>query len=96
MNRVLFKPVPLHFVRQCLSSSVCLSIHWSVQARSEGATNCKWLLVNIQDTQEFACQVLNRDVWNNPKVKDTVKANFIFWQVRVACPLTQCMLGTVR
>lgn len=64
---------------------ICLSVSPSVcpsaQARSAGTSACKWLLVNIQDTQEFASQVLNRDVWNNPKVKETIKSNFIFWQV---------------
>jgi hypothetical protein len=41
----------------------------------------QWLLVNIQDVTEFACQVLNRDVWRNQTVKDIVQSNFVFWQV---------------
>jgi hypothetical protein len=38
-------------------------------------------MVNVQNTEVFACQVLNRDVWSNPAVKQLVKEHFIFWQV---------------
>lgn len=40
-------------------------------------------MVNIQNPQEFACQVLNRDVWSNPTVKSILKEHFIFWQVKL-------------
>jgi hypothetical protein len=49
-------------------------------AREEGRANEKWLLVNIQDPSIFDCQVLNRDLWKDPGVKETVKENFIFLQ----------------
>lgn len=49
-------------------------------AREEGRKNEKWILVNIQDPSIFDCQVLNRDLWKDPGVKDTVKENFIFLQ----------------
>lgn len=49
--------------------------------RDEGNNKNKWLLVNLQDSREFACQTLNRDVWSNPTVKDIVRESFIFWQV---------------
>lgn len=39
-------------------------------------------MVNIQNVQEFACQVLNRDLWSNQAVKEIVSAHFVFWQVR--------------
>lgn len=38
-------------------------------------------MVNVQNTEEFACQVLNRDVWSNGAVKQIVSQHFIFWQV---------------
>jgi len=38
-------------------------------------------MVNIQNVQEFKCQVLNRDIWSNATVKALVKKHFIFWQV---------------
>lgn len=50
-------------------------------ARETGQTKNKWLLVNIQNGQEFACQIMNRDVWSNQTVKDILKEHFIFWQV---------------
>lgn len=38
-------------------------------------------MINVQNTEEFACQVLNRDVWSNSGVKSLIKEHFIFWQV---------------
>ncbi|PYH78908.1 UBX domain protein [Aspergillus uvarum CBS 121591] len=49
-------------------------------ARQEGRDNEKWLLVNIQDSSIFDCQVLNRDLWKDPGVRDTVKEHFVFLQ----------------
>ncbi|PYH43391.1 DNA-protein crosslink repair co-factor UBX5, partial [Aspergillus saccharolyticus JOP 1030-1] len=49
-------------------------------ARQEGRENEKWLLVNIQDSSIFDCQVLNRDLWKDPGVRDTVKEHFVFLQ----------------
>lgn len=49
-------------------------------ARDEGKEHKKWLLVNIQDASIFDCQVLNRDLWKNDGVTDTVKENFILLQ----------------
>lgn len=50
-------------------------------ARDFGQMSNKWLMVNLQDSQEFSCQVLNRDVWSNPAVKSLVSRHFVFWQV---------------
>lgn len=50
------------------------------QARQDGKDDEKWLLVNIQDPSIFDCQVLNRDIWKNAGIMDTVKENFIFMQ----------------
>ncbi|CAA3000419.1 plant UBX domain-containing 7 [Olea europaea subsp. europaea] len=41
----------------------------------------KWLVVNIQSTREFSSHMLNRDTWANEAVAQTIKTNFIFWQV---------------
>ena len=49
-------------------------------ARDDGKESEKWILVNVQDPAIFDCQVLNRDIWKNPSIKDTVKENFIFMQ----------------
>lgn len=49
-------------------------------ARDEGKEYKKWLLVNIQDASIFDCQLLNRDLWKNDSVVETVKENFVFLQ----------------
>lgn len=49
-------------------------------AREDGKEGKKWILVNIQDGSVFDCQILNRDLWKNPSVVETVKENFIFLQ----------------
>ncbi|KAL9034647.1 MAG: hypothetical protein Q9214_006952, partial [Letrouitia sp. 1 TL-2023] len=50
------------------------------QAREQGKESEKWILVNIQDPSIFDCQILNRDIWKDPGVVETVKENFIFMQ----------------
>lgn len=50
-------------------------------AREVGKASNKWLMVNIQNGQEFACQVLNRDVWSNQTIKAIISEHFVFWQV---------------
>ncbi|KAM3727555.1 UBX domain-containing protein [Dirofilaria immitis] len=49
--------------------------------RAEAQLRGHWLLVNVQDDLEFACQTLNRDVWSNSSVKELLRSNFVFWQV---------------
>nr|POE63223.1 ubx domain-containing protein 2 [Quercus suber] len=55
------------------------NLPWSA-ARDEGKDNHKWILVNVQDPSIFDCQVLNRDIWKNSQIKDTIKEHFIFLQ----------------
>lgn len=50
------------------------------EARQQGKEGEKWILVNIQDPSVFDCQILNRDIWKDPGVMETVKENFIFIQ----------------
>lgn len=38
-------------------------------------------MINIQDESEFACQVLNRDIWSNSAVRSIIEEHFVFWQV---------------
>lgn len=49
-------------------------------ARDEGRDSMKWLLVNIQDASVFDCQLLNRDLWKDSGVAETIKEHFIFLQ----------------
>jgi len=48
--------------------------------RAEGKEQEKWILVNVQDPNIFDCQVLNRDIWKNESIRDTVRENFVFKQ----------------
>lgn len=55
------------------------NLGWS-EARDEGKEEQKWLLVNVQDPSIFDCQVLNRDIWKNESIRDTIKEHFLFLQ----------------
>lgn len=49
-------------------------------ARDEGKENEKWILVNVQDPSIFDCQVLNRDIWKNDSIRETINEHFLFLQ----------------
>ncbi|KAL1565435.1 plant UBX domain-containing protein 7-like isoform X2 [Salvia divinorum] len=51
------------------------------KAKDHARVQNKWLLVNMQSTKEFSSHMLNRDTWANEAVAQTIKTNFIFWQV---------------
>jgi len=48
--------------------------------RAAGKEEERWILVNVQDAHIFDCQVLNRDVWKHPQIRETVRENFVFKQ----------------
>lgn len=49
--------------------------------RTMAKQSFKWMLVNVQDSSEFVCQTLNRDLWRDKKVKEFVKEHFVFMQI---------------
>ncbi|KAJ8667175.1 hypothetical protein QAD02_008837 [Eretmocerus hayati] len=51
------------------------------EAREYAKSINRWLLVNVQDQQEFACQILNRDVWPNEQIREIINDHFVLWQV---------------
>ncbi|KAF8245351.1 hypothetical protein K440DRAFT_555949 [Wilcoxina mikolae CBS 423.85] len=51
------------------------------EARDEAKESEKWILINIQDESVFASQVLNRDIWRDSEVQQTIRENFIFLQM---------------
>ncbi|XP_042058543.1 plant UBX domain-containing protein 7-like isoform X2 [Salvia splendens] len=51
------------------------------KAKDHARVQNKWLLVNMQSTKEFSSHMLNRDTWANEAVAQTIRTNFIFWQV---------------
>jgi hypothetical protein len=52
----------------------------------------RWLLVNIQTEDDFACHALNRDVWHDELVENLIREGFVFWQIHSTTPegLTYC------
>jgi thioredoxin-related protein len=52
------------------------------EARETAKEKNKWLMINIQNQTEFACQVMNRDLWSDSFVKDIIRESFIFLQVK--------------
>ncbi|KAF8119099.1 hypothetical protein N665_0001s0150 [Sinapis alba] len=51
------------------------------EAKTTCCTRNLWLLVNLQSKTEFASHTLNRDVWANDVVSETVMSSFVLWQV---------------
>ncbi|XVF43510.1 hypothetical protein PTKIN_Ptkin02bG0045400 [Pterospermum kingtungense] len=51
------------------------------KAKAAASVEDRWLLVNLQSTKEFSSHMLNRDTWGNEAVSQTIRTNFIFWQV---------------
>ncbi|XP_034937286.1 UBX domain-containing protein 7 [Chelonus insularis] len=51
------------------------------EARDHAKSINRWLLVNVQNSQEFSCQILNRDVWSDKQIKEIIKDHFVLWQV---------------
>ncbi|VAH54147.1 unnamed protein product [Triticum turgidum subsp. durum] len=51
------------------------------KAKLEASSLDKWLLINLQSTEEFSSHMLNRDTWANEAVAQTIRSNLIFWQV---------------
>lgn len=49
-------------------------------AKEQGKEEEKWIIVNVQDSSVFDCQMLNRDIWKHEGVKETIRENFIFMQ----------------
>ncbi|KAI9772225.1 MAG: hypothetical protein M1840_000974 [Geoglossum simile] len=49
-------------------------------ARQEGREKEKWMIVNVQDPSVFDCQILNRDIWKDSQIKETVREHFLFMQ----------------
>ncbi|KFA46041.1 hypothetical protein S40293_07466 [Stachybotrys chartarum IBT 40293] len=50
------------------------------EARALGKEDKKWIMVNLQDMNDFNCQALNRDIWKDEAVRALVRENFIFLQ----------------
>ncbi|KOS20775.1 UBX domain-containing protein 5 [Escovopsis weberi] len=50
------------------------------EAREVGKEKKRWIMVNLQDMNDFNCQTLNRDIWKDQAVQELVEENFVFLQ----------------
>jgi hypothetical protein len=47
-------------------------------------------MLNVQCQTDFGSNCLNRDIWSDETIKEIIKANFIFFQVRfLKCELNR-------
>ncbi|XP_026663640.2 plant UBX domain-containing protein 7-like [Phoenix dactylifera] len=59
----------------------CLIYHGSFHdAKVAASSENRWLLVNLQNMEEFSSHMLNRDTWSNETMVHMIQANFVFWQ----------------
>lgn len=52
-------------------------------ARDYAQMRNRWLIVNLQDNTNFKCQILNRDIWSNDKIRSILQEHFVFWQIAI-------------
>lgn len=50
------------------------------EAMGAGRSQGRWVLINIQQNDVFACHTMNRDVWSDSTVQELIQAHFVFWQ----------------
>lgn len=50
------------------------------EAMAAGRSQGRWVLINIQQSDIFACHTMNRDVWSDSTVQELIQAHFVFWQ----------------
>ncbi|CAJ0753868.1 12867_t:CDS:10 [Entrophospora sp. SA101] len=50
------------------------------ETRNKAKSTGKWIMINIQNIEEFSSQLLNCNLWSNETVKDVIKADFCFLQ----------------
>ncbi|KAK1826372.1 hypothetical protein QBC39DRAFT_22675 [Podospora conica] len=63
------------------------------EAREVGKEEKKWLLVNLQNMEDFQCQALNRDHWKDEAIKALIKENFLFLQYDKSEHLAERYIG---
>ncbi|KAI0164998.1 hypothetical protein GGR57DRAFT_220502 [Xylariaceae sp. FL1272] len=62
------------------------------EARDEGKEEKKWIMVNLQNMDDFNCQVLNRDIWKDQNIEALIKEHFIFLQYDKREPRAQSFI----
>eukprot|EP01134_Creolimax_fragrantissima_P007753 CFRG7753T1 len=55
-------------------------------AKELASSQRKWLIVNIQQQDEFACHCVNRDLWRSEKIKLVLEKYYLLWQKDIEHP----------
>ena len=63
-------------------------------AKSLSLNDKKWLMVNIQNHEEFSSHMLNRDTWSNEMIDSMVRSIFTFWQRNYTSNDAQIFMNT--
>ena len=63
--------------RNCSSRLFQWQVNILLQSKKTLTSN---IYIYLQDSREFQCQVLNRDLWSNFADKSKVGEHFVFWQ----------------
>jgi len=63
-------------------------------AKSLSLNDKKWLMVNIQNHEEFSSHMLNRDTWSNEMIDSMVRSSFTFWQRNYTSQEAQSFMNT--
>lgn len=50
------------------------------EARNLASIQNRWLMIDIQNSTEFSCQAMNRDIWRNDSINGIVQESFLFMQ----------------
>lgn len=50
------------------------------ESMASGRSQQRWVLVNVQQRDVFACHMMNRDIWSDSTVQQLLQAHFVFWQ----------------
>ena len=62
-----------------------ITFHGSLSAaRTEAQRLNRLLLISLHDPTEFACQVLNRDLWSSSAVVEFIQENLLFSQLLIS------------
>lgn len=74
-------PVPPKPTSSQAPDEILSTLTWE-EAQEVGIKEERWILISIHDPAIAKCQVLNRDIWNDPKIIDLVREKFTFFQCR--------------
>lgn len=75
------QPFSQNATRSQAPDEILSPLSWE-DAMKVGEKEERWILINIQDPTMPKCQALNREIWNDIKIVDLLRENFLFLQCR--------------